>query len=63
MSCKRAYAQQSPSKAKRKEGEQQEQVSFQWKNPEFPILKNPDVLLRNRDFRLKNVDCTMKTGA
>ena len=45
------------------------QVSFQRKNPDFPILKNPDfrfkspdLLLRNLDFLLKNDDFVMKTA-
>ena len=29
-----------------------EQVSFQWKNPDF-LLRNPDFLLRNVDFLIK----------
>ena len=31
-----------------------EQVSLQWKNPDF-LLKNPDFLLKTVDFLLKNV--------
>ena len=32
-----------------------EQVSFQWKNPDF-LFKDPDFQLKNPDFQLKNVD-------
>ena len=44
-------------------------VSFQWKNPDFPLrnpdflLKNPDFLLRNPDFLLNNVDFITKQVA
>ena len=36
-----------------------EQVSFQWKNPDFPLM-NPDLLIRNLDFLLKNVGFIIK---
>ena len=35
-----------------KENRGLEQVSFQWKNPDF-LLKNPDFLLKNPDFLMK----------
>ena len=35
------------------------QVSFQWKNPDFPF-KNPDFLLRNPHFLLKDDDFIIK---
>ena len=36
-----------------------DQVSFQWKNPDF-LLRNPDFLLRNPDFLLRNPDFLLK---
>ena len=35
------------------------QVSFQWKNPDF-LLKNPYILLKNPDFLLNDVDIVIK---
>ena len=36
-----------------------QQVSFQWKNPDF-LLKNPDFLLKSPDFLFKNLDFLLK---
>ena len=42
-----------------KQRELEDEVSFQWKNPDF-LLKNSDFLSRNPDFLLKNVDFRLK---
>ena len=36
-----------------------EQVSFQWKNPDF-LFRNPDFPIQNPDFLLKNVEFIIK---
>ena len=38
----------------RQQQTEQQEVSFQWKNPDF-LFRNPGFLLRNPDFLLKNV--------
>ena len=38
-----------------------EQVSFQWKNPDF-LLTNPDFLIRNSDFPIEKCWLHNETG-